>query len=84
MDNNFRCRQSRVFQPTFKNASVMIQGCIGPNGVDRLVQYDQRMNPTCSASSLQEYLSERIGDIYGNLAKQLISEHHNAAPHGTE
>ena len=57
----------------------MIQSCIGPNGVGRLVQCDQRINATCNASLLQESLSEGISDIYGNQAKDLIFQHHNAA-----
>ena len=69
MVNNFRNRHSQVFQPTFENPFVMIQGCIGPNGVHKLVQCDQRMNSECSASLLQENLPESIGDIHGNQAK---------------
>ena len=57
----------------------MIQSCIGPNGVGRLVQCDQRINATCNASLLQESLSEGISDIYGNQAKDLIFQHYNAA-----
>ena len=35
----------RFFQPNFKNAvSVMFWGCIGPNGVGRLVLCNERMN----------------------------------------
>ena len=79
MDKNFQSKYSRIFQSNFKNASVMIQGCIGPNGVGRLVQCDQRMNATCSASLLQETLSESIPDIYVNLAKNVNFQHHNAA-----
>ena len=44
----------------------MIQSCIGPNGLGRLVQCDQRMNATCNSSLLQENLFE---SIYGNEAK---------------
>ena len=79
MDKNVWNKYSQVFQPTFKNASFMIQCCIGPNGVGRLVQCDRRMNTTCNASFLQENLSESINDFYGNQAKHLIFEHHNAA-----
>ena len=57
----------------------MTQSCIGPNGVGRLVQCDQRMNATCSTYLLQENLSESISDIYGNQAKNLTFQHHNAA-----
>ena len=57
----------------------MIQSCIGPNGVGRFVQCDQRMNATCNASLLQENLSEGISDIYSNQANNLIFQHHNAA-----
>ena len=57
----------------------MIQSCIGPNGVGRLVQCDQRMNVTCNASLLQENLSESISEIYWNQAKNLIFQHHNVA-----
>ena len=57
----------------------MIRSCIGPNGVGRLVQCNRRMNATCNASLLQENLSESISDIYGNQAKNLIFQHHNAA-----
>ena len=57
----------------------MIHGCFGPNGVGRLAHCDQRMNATCNASLLQENLSESISDIYGNQAKDLIFQHHNAA-----
>ena len=41
----------------------MIQSCIGPNSVGRLVQYDQRMNATNNAFLLQENLSESISDL---------------------
>ena len=57
----------------------MIQRCIGPNGVGRPVQWDQRMNATCDASVRQENLSESISDIYGNQAKNSTFQHHNAA-----
>ena len=40
-----------------------------PNGVGRLVQCDQRMNATCNASLLEDDLSNRISEIYGNQAK---------------
>ena len=59
MNKNFRNKHSQVFQPTFKSAAVMIQSCIGPNGIGRLVQCDQRLNATCNASLLQENLSEK-------------------------
>ena len=55
----------------------MIQSCIGPNGVGRLVQCDQRMNATCNASLLQENVSESISDIYGSQAKTVIFQHHD-------
>ena len=73
MGNNFRNKNSQFFQPTFQNASVRIQGCIGPNGVDKLEQCDQRINATCSASLLQENLTERISNIYKNQAKNSFS-----------
>ena len=57
----------------------MIQSCIGPNDVGRLVQCDQRMNATCNASLLQENLSESISDIYENQAKNLFFQYHTAA-----
>ena len=57
----------------------MIQSCIGPNGVGRHVQCDQKMDATCNASLLQENLSESISDIYRNQAKILIFQHLNAA-----
>ena len=57
----------------------MIQGCIWPNGVSRIVQCDQKRNATCNASLLQENLSERIPDIYVNVAKNFSFQHHNAA-----
>ena len=57
----------------------MIQSCIGPNGVGRPVQCDQRMNATCNTSLLEENLSESISDIYGNQGKHLLFQHHNAA-----
>ena len=63
----------------FKTASVMIQSCIGPNGVSRILQCDQRMNPTCNGFLFQENVSESISDIYGNQAKNLTFQHHNAA-----
>ena len=50
----------------------MIQSCIGPNGVGRLVQCDQRMNATCNASLLQENVAESISDIYGVKQKHLF------------
>ena len=62
----------------------MIQSFIGPNGVGRLVQCDQRMNATCNASLLQENLSEGISDIYRNQANNLTFQHHNAAIHRAE
>ena len=62
----------------------MIQSCIGPNGVGRLVQCDQRMDATSNASLLQENLSESISDIYGKQAKTLIFLHHNVAIRQTE
>ena len=57
----------------------MIQICVGPNGVGRIVQCNQRMNATCYASLLQEYLSESISGIKVNQAKDFIFQHHNAA-----
>ena len=43
------------------------------------MQCDQKMKATCNASLLQENLSESISDIYGNHAKNLSFQHHNAA-----
>ena len=57
----------------------MIQSCIGPNGIGRFVQCDQRMNVTCNASLLQENFSESIREIYENQAKNFIFQNHNAA-----
>ena len=57
----------------------MTQSSIGPNGVGRCVQCDQRMNARYNASLLQENLSESIGDINGNQAKHLTSQYHSAA-----
>ena len=62
----------------------MIQDCIEPNGVGRLVQCDQRMNATCNDSLFQEILSESIPDIYVHLAKNFTLHHHTAAPHRAE
>ena len=59
----------------------MIQDCIGPNGEGSLVQCDQRLNAKCSASLLQEILTENITDIYMNLAKKFNGQHLNAALH---
>ena len=81
MDNNFRSKYSRIFQLNIKNVSAMIQGCIRPNGLDRLVQCHQRMNATCKACLLQENLSESIPDIYVNLAENFNLQHHTAALH---
>ena len=57
----------------------MIQSCIVPNSVGRLLQYEQRRNAACNASWLEENLSERINDIYGNQAKSLLFQHQKAA-----
>ena len=71
----------KFFQPTFKNAvSVMFWGCIGPNGVCRLVQCDQRMNATRYVSLLRENLFESICDIHGNQEKAFFQQD-NAPPH---
>ena len=71
----------KLFQPTFKNAvSVMFWGCIGPNGVGRLVQCDQRMNATCYVSLLQENLFENIRVIHGNQEKAFFQQD-DAPPH---
>ena len=69
MDNNFRSKYSRIFQSTFKNATVLIHGFIWPNGAGRLVECDQRMNAISNAFLFQENLSRSIDDIYVNLAK---------------
>ena len=55
----------------------MSQSCIGRNGLGRLVQCEQRMNATCNTSLLQENVSESIGDIFGNQAKNLLFQDHN-------
>ena len=57
----------------------MTQRTIGPNGVGRPLQCDQRMNATFNASLLQENVSESISETYGNQANNLTSPHYNAA-----
>jgi len=72
----------KFFQPTFKNAvSVMFWGCIGPNGVGRLVQCDHRINATRYVSLLQENLFESVHDIRGNQEKAFLFQQDNAPPH---
>ena len=58
----------------------MFWGCIGPNGVGRLVQCDQRMNATRYVSLLRENLFESIRDIHGNQEKAFFQQD-NAPPH---
>ena len=71
----------KFFQPTFKYAvSVMFWGCIGPNGVGRLVQCDQRLNATRFVSLLQENIFESIHDINGNQENTFFQQD-NAPPH---
>ena len=79
MDEKLLQQTFPSFSTDFENASIMIQSCIGPYGVGRRVQGDQRMNATCNASLLQENLSESINDINGNQAKNVTFQDNNPA-----
>ena len=70
------------FQPSFKNSlSVMFWGCIGPNGIGRLVICDQKMNAAKYVSLLRENLPQSISAIYGDEDRPYIFQQDNAPPH---
>ena len=69
----------KFFQLTFKNAIfIMLWGCIGPNGVGRLVVYDQKMNANKFVSLLYENLPQSISAIYGDENRPFIFQQDNA------
>ena len=73
---------SEFFQPTFKDAlSIMFWGCIGPNGVVRLVVCDQKMNAKKYVPLLHKNLPQSISAIYGDENRPFIFQQDNAPPH---
>ena len=58
----------------------MCWGCIGPNGVGKLVVCTQKMNAT-HVSQLQENLPQSIFAIYGVENRPFIFHQDNAPPH---
>ena len=71
-----------LFQPRFTNAlSILCWGCIGPNGVGKLVICDQKMNALSYVSMLRNNLPESILGIYGDRNRPYIFQQDNAPPH---
>ena len=63
----------RYFQPTFKNSvSVMFWGCIGPNGVGRLVLCEDSVNATKYIAILQNNLLQSVEKMFGDDGRPFI------------
>ena len=70
------------FQPTLKNSvSVMFWGCIGPNGVGRLVQCHGQINAVKYIEILQDNLHQSVKQMFGEENRPFIFQHDNAPPH---
>ena len=70
------------FQPTFKGGvSVMVWGCIGPDGVGNLAFCEGTINAQCYVKVLRENLTESARKIYGNENHPFIFQQDNAPCH---
>ena len=60
-------KNPNFFQLTFKGGvSVMVWGCIGPNGVGNLALCEGMINEQYYVKVLRENLAESARKIYGN------------------
>ena len=79
---NAEANNPMYFQPTFKNSiSVMFWGCIGPNGVGRLVVCKDRMDASSYVAVLQNNLLQSTEDMFGEERNCFIFQQDNAPPH---
>ena len=70
------------FVPAFAGGvSVMVWGCIGPNGVGNLALCERSVNSDYYIQILKENLPESIRKIYGNENQPFLFQQDNAPCH---
>ena len=76
---------SYFFTPTFSSyLSVMVCGCIGPNGVARLVVCDRSIDSDYYNEILQKNLKPSVEKIYGDQDYPFIFQQDNAPCHASK
>ena len=77
-----KANDPRYFQPTFRNSAfLMFWGCIGPNGVGRLVFCKDSVNATKYIAILQNNFLQSIEKMIGDDGRPFIIQQDNAPPH---
>ena len=77
--------QPAFYTPTFSAyLSVMVWGCIGPNGVGRLVVCDRSINSDYYIEILEKNLKLSVEQIYGDQEHPFIFQQDNAPCHASK